>query len=89
MGRIIWKDHTTGQKAQFIADIMKESLFDYSFDSNRVPSLNLHYFCEDYIMTFELVEEGTMRIKMVTARDIPCDVIFQKQVWKICRLFYG
>ena len=81
MGRIIWKDHTTGQKAQFIADIMKESLFDYSFDSNRVPSLNLHYFCEDYIMTFELVEEGTMREGNMVPLVEEFECIIKKTIW--------
>lgn len=61
MGRIIWKDPVAGEKAQFIADILKESLFDYAFDSNKVPSLNLHYFAMDFLMTSARVDVGLIK----------------------------
>jgi len=61
MARIVWKDLLTGQKAQFIADTLNESLFNYAFDSNKVPSLNLHFFCMDYLSTYNSVEEGIMQ----------------------------
>lgn len=43
MARIVWKNSLTGQKAQFVADTLNDSLFNYGFDSNKVPSLNLHF----------------------------------------------
>ena len=61
MARIVWKNSLTGQKAQFIADTLNESLFNYAFDSNKVPSLNLHFFCMDYLSTYNSVEEGIMQ----------------------------
>ena len=61
MARIVWKDALTGQKAQFIADTINESLFNYAFDSNKVPSLNLHFFCMDYLSTYNAVEKGIMQ----------------------------
>lgn len=81
MGRIAWKDAITGQKGQFIAETMKESLFDYSFDSNRVPSLNLHYFCEDYILTSSLVEEGIMREGNMVPLVEEFESIIKESVW--------
>ena len=59
MARITWTDKAIGEKAQFIADTFNECLFDYSFDSNKVPSLNLHFFCKDYIATYLLVKEAS------------------------------
>ena len=61
MARIVWKNTLTGQKAQFVADTLNESLFNYAFDSNKVPSLNLHFFCMDYLSTYNYVEEGIMQ----------------------------
>lgn len=61
MANIIWNNRDTGEKAQFVAETMKEALFDYSYDSNKVPSLNLHYFCQDFIMTYQFVEDGLMK----------------------------
>lgn len=50
---------------RFVAESMKSALFDYSFDSDKVPSLNLNFFCYDYLRTQNLVdakimEEGNM-----------------------------
>ena len=61
MARISWNNPTTGQKAQFVADVFKESLFNYAFDSNKVPSLNLHYFCKDYINSAIRTEMGIIK----------------------------
>lgn len=61
MARISWNNPTTGQKAQFVADVFKESLFNYAFDSNKVPSLNLHYFCKDYINSALRSEIGMIK----------------------------
>lgn len=61
MANIRWNDPSTGKKAQFVAETMKEALFDFSYDSNRVPSLNLHYFCQDFIMTYQFVDDGLMK----------------------------
>ena len=61
MARIVWKNSLTGQKAQFVADTLNDSLFNYGFDSNKVPSLNLHFFCRDYLSTYKFVEDGIMQ----------------------------
>lgn len=61
MARIVWKNSLTGQKAQFVADTLNDSLFNYGFDSNKVPSLNLHFFCMDYLSTYKFVEDGMMQ----------------------------
>ena len=61
MARISWNNPTTGQKAQFVADVFKESLFNYAFDSNKVPSLNVHYFCKDYINSAIRTEMGIIK----------------------------
>ena len=61
MAHVNWKTPQTGNRAQFIADVIRESLFDYAFDSNKTPSLNLHYFCKDYMATYNLVKKDVMR----------------------------
>lgn len=61
MGRISWNNSDTGEKAQFVADVLKESLFNYAFDSNKVPSLNLHYFCKDYMNSALRAENGVIK----------------------------
>ena len=61
MAHVIWKNPQTGERAQFIADVIRESLFDYAFDSNKTPSLNLHYFCKDYKGTYESVKKGILK----------------------------
>lgn len=81
MGHITWNDLDTGNKAQFIADIMKTSLFDYAFDSNKVPSLNLHHFCRDYIRTFSLVEDGVMREGNLIPLVEEFECIINKSIW--------
>lgn len=62
MAHVNWNNPQTGERAQFVADVIKESLFDYAFDSNKIPSLNLHFFCKDYLSTYNLVKEGTMKV---------------------------
>ena len=54
MTYINWNNQETGKRAQFVADVFRESLFNYAFDSNKVPSLNLHYFCEEYMIVYAL-----------------------------------
>ena len=34
----------TDEMSKLVAETMRESLFDYAFDSDKVPSLNLHFF---------------------------------------------
>lgn len=46
--------------AKFAAEAMKAALFDYSFDSDKVPTLNLNYFCDDYLNTQKMVDEKIM-----------------------------
>jgi len=53
-----WNNKTTGEKAQFIVNLFRESLFDFAFDSDKVPTLNLHFFCKDYYITSNLIDEG-------------------------------
>lgn len=53
-----WKNKVTGEKAQFIVNIFRDSLFDFAFDSDKVPSLNLHFFCKDYSTTSSLIDDG-------------------------------
>lgn len=61
MTYIHWNNQKTGKRAQFVADVFRESLFNYAFDSNKVPSLNLHYFCEEYMIVYALYKEGIMQ----------------------------
>lgn len=61
MTYINWNNQETGKRAQFVADVFRESLFNYAFDSNKVPSLNLHYFCEEYMIVYALYKEGIMQ----------------------------
>ena len=81
MSRISWNDPTTGERAQFIADTMRESLFDYSFDSNKVPSLNLHYFCDDFLLTNYLVEKGEMKEGNMIPLTDEFESIIKKSIW--------
>ena len=46
MARVKWKNQQTGEKAQFIAETLNEALFNYSFDSNKAPTLSTHFFCD-------------------------------------------
>ena len=62
MARVKWKNQQTGEKAQFIAETLNEALFNYSFDSNKAPTLNTHFFCEDYLATYAMVNEGIMQV---------------------------
>ncbi|MBO7125925.1 hypothetical protein J6W78_00070 [bacterium] len=84
MTRVSWKNPTTGERAQFVADILNESLFDYSFDSNRVPSLSLNYFCYDYIQTYSLVEDGIMDKGNMIPLIEEFEYILKNSVWLPC-----
>ena len=53
-----WNNKTTGEKAQFVVNLFRESLFDFAFDSDKVPTLNLHFFCKDYFVTSNLIDES-------------------------------
>lgn len=46
MAQITWKNPVTGEKAQFIVDVFNESLFNYAFDSNKIPTLIFIHFVE-------------------------------------------
>jgi hypothetical protein len=81
MARITWTDSIIGEKAQFIADTFNECLFDYSFDSNKVPSLNLHFFCKDYIATYLLVKEGIMQDGNMIPLNEELEYIIQSSPW--------
>ena len=50
----------TDEMSKLVAETMRESLFDYAFDSDKVPSLNLHFFCYDYLETQSLVDKKMM-----------------------------
>ena len=81
MARITWNNPQTGERAQFVADVLNEALFDYSFDSNKVPSLNLHSFCADYISTYQLVEEGGMQSGNMVPLNEEMESILSNSVW--------
>lgn len=81
MARIIWNDPTTGEKAQFVADILKESLFNYAFDSNKVPSLNLHYFCKDFVTTAFRVEQGVIKDGNMLPLIEEFEYIIKESIW--------
>lgn len=36
MAHVNWNNPQTGERAQFVADVIKESLFDYAFDSKAI-----------------------------------------------------
>lgn len=81
MARKTWNNPQTGERAQFVADVLNEALFDYSFDSNKVPSLNIHSFCEDYISTYQLVEEGGMQSGNMVPLDEEMENILSNSIW--------
>ncbi len=81
-----WKSPTTGERTQFVADILNESLFDYAFDSDKVPSLNLHYFCADYIKTHALVEDGIMREGNMIPLVEEFECLVNKSIWLPCNM---
>lgn len=86
MSRTKWKDPTMGERTQFVADILDESLFDYAFDSNKVPSLNLHFFCVDFIKTHALVEDGIMREGNMIPLVEEFECIVNKSIWLPCNI---
>lgn len=81
MAHITWNEKNTGEKAQFVCDILKESLFDYASDSNKIPTLNLHYFCLDYISTYLLIEDGTMNIGNIQPLNEEFEYIVNTSLW--------
>lgn len=81
MGRITWNDPTKGEKAQFVADVLKESLFNYAFDSNKVPCLNLHYFCKDFVATAFRVEQGVIKDGNMLPLIEEFEYIIKESVW--------
>ena len=81
MAHVNWNNPHTGKRAQFIADVIKESLFDYAFDSNKIPSLNLHYFCKDYLTTYNLVKKGVMRPGNLIPLNEEFENIIQTALW--------
>lgn len=86
MAHVIWNNPQSGERVQFIADIIKESLFDYAFDSNKIPSLNLHYFCKDYMTTYELVKEGVMKSGNLIPLNEEFESIIENAPWIPCDL---
>lgn len=50
----------TDEMPRLVAETMRTSLFDYAFDSDKVPSLNLHYFCQDFLVTQGMVDKKIM-----------------------------
>ena len=81
MARITWKNPSTGEKAQFVADVFKESLFNYAFDSNKVPSLNLHYFCQDYENTALRAEQGVIKDGNMLPLIEEFEYIIKESIW--------
>lgn len=81
MARINWKNPVTGEKAQFVADVFKESLFNYAFDSNKVPSLNLHYFCMDFVNTALRAEQGVIKDGNMVPLIEEFEYIIKESIW--------
>ena len=81
MARITWNNALIGEKAQFIADIFNESLFNYAFDSNKVPSLNLHFFCMDYLSTYKLIEESIMNDGNMIPLNEEFEYLLRQSIW--------
>jgi len=81
MARITWNNPSTGEKAQFVADTFKESLFNYAFDSNKVPSLNLHYFCKDFQNTALRAEQGVIKDGNMLPLIEEFEYIIRESIW--------
>ena len=45
-------------RVEFMVDAITESLFDYSSDSLKVPALNFHFLCEEFLLTHRAWERG-------------------------------
>lgn len=56
----VWKDETYKSRILFVVNTISESLFDYSSDSAKIPALNLHFLCKEYLMTHNSWEEGAI-----------------------------
>ena len=48
-----WENSEHIKKLKFFVETLIESLFNYSFESYRVPSLNAHLLCYDVYKTAE------------------------------------
>lgn len=81
MGRITWNNPVTGEKAQFVADVFKESLFNYAFDSNKVPSLNLHYLCKDFVNTALRAEQGVIKDGNMVPLIEEFEYVIKESIW--------
>lgn len=81
MARVKWKNQQTGEKAQFIAETLNEALFNYSFDSNKAPTLNTHFFCEDYLATYAMVNEAIMQEGNMVPLNEEFEHIVTNSIW--------
>lgn len=67
--------------SKFVAEAMKTALFDYSFDSDKVPTLNLNYFCNDYLSTQKMVDERIMEEGNMAPLCEELESIVSSSVW--------
>ena len=61
-----WSDLTSCQNLLFFAQLINELLFDFSIPSNRIPTLNSHYLCNDAARAIRSIDkqgvpEGTLK----------------------------
>ncbi len=76
-----WANAVTGEKAQFIVNVFRDSLFDFAFDSDKTPILNVHYFCEDYCETSNLIDEGILEEGNIIPLNEEFEYIVSKSVF--------
>lgn len=88
-----WTDLASCQNLLFFAQLVNELLFDYSIPSNRIPTLNSHYLCNDAERTIKGIEkqavpEGTLK---PIVEELYCslenDRLYRRNEQKPLRLF--
>lgn len=72
----------TDEMSKLVAETMRVSLFDYAFDSDKVPSLNLHFFCYDYLETQSLVDKKMMDEGNMLPLCEELEYLISSSVWK-------
>lgn len=72
----------TDKMSRLVAETMRESLFDYAFDSDKAPSLNFHFFCRDYLATQRLVENKSMDEGNMQPLCEELEYLISSSVWK-------
>ena len=68
-------------RVRLVMEVMEDCLFDYSFESYKVPALNLHYFCFDYMITYSLVKNGDMQEGNMIPLNEEFEYIINNSIW--------